>query len=59
MSSSRPVFRSRWLPYVLVAPQLLITLICFICPAGAALWYSLQSVDPLGLSSQFVRLDNF
>ncbi|MCV5975658.1 hypothetical protein OFO29_25235, partial [Escherichia coli] len=22
MSSSRPVFRSRWLPYVLVAPQL-------------------------------------
>ncbi|WP_258961269.1 hypothetical protein, partial [Klebsiella pneumoniae] len=27
MSSSRPVFRSRWLPYVLVAPQLIITLI--------------------------------
>jgi sn-glycerol 3-phosphate transport system permease protein len=26
MSSSRPVFRSRWLPYVLVAPQLIITL---------------------------------
>ncbi|MFK9858509.1 hypothetical protein ACJEQ8_32145, partial [Klebsiella pneumoniae] len=25
MSSSRPVFRSRWLPYVLVAPQLIIT----------------------------------
>ncbi|MDU2776456.1 MAG: hypothetical protein E7C23_27535, partial [Klebsiella grimontii] len=23
MSSSRPVFRSRWLPYVLVAPQLI------------------------------------
>lgn len=59
MSSSRPVFRSRWLPYLLVAPQLAITLIFFIWPAGEALWYSLQSVDPFGLSSQFVGLDNF
>ena len=59
MSSSRPVFRSRWLPYVLVAPQLIITIIFFIWPAGEALWYSLQSVDPFGLSSQFVGLDNF
>ncbi|RCI21966.1 glycerol-3-phosphate transporter permease, partial [Klebsiella pneumoniae] len=30
MSSSRQVFSSRWLPYVLVAPQLIITLIFFI-----------------------------
>lgn len=59
MSSSRPVFRSRWLPYLLVAPQLAITVIFFIWPAGEALWYSLQSVDPFGLSSQFVGLDNF
>ena len=54
MSSSRPVFRSRWLPYLLVAPQLVITVIFFIWPAGEALWYSVQSVDPFGLSSQFV-----
>lgn len=59
MSSSRPVFRSRWLPYLLVAPQLAITLIFFIWPAGEALWYSLQSVDPFGFSSKFVGLDNF
>lgn len=39
---------------MLVAPQLIITLIFFIWPAGEALWYSLQSVDPFGLSSQFV-----
>ncbi len=58
-SSSRPVFRSRWLPYLLVAPQLVITVIFFIWPAGEALWYSVQSVDPFGLSSQFVGLDNF
>lgn len=59
MSSSRPVFRSGWLPYALVLPQLIITLIFFIWPAGEALWYSLQNVDPFGLSSTFVGLDNF
>ncbi|VDZ85986.1 sn-glycerol-3-phosphate transport system permease protein ugpA [Kluyvera intermedia] len=57
MSSSRPVFKSRWLPYALVAPQLVITVIFFIWPAGEALWYSLQNVDPFGLSSEFVGLD--
>ncbi len=59
MSSSRPVFRSRWLPYVLVAPQLIITLIFFIWPAGEALWYSLQSVDPFWPFQPVRRLDNF
>lgn len=59
MATSRPVFRSRWLPYLLLAPQLIITLIFFIWPAGQALWYSVQRVDPFGLSSQFVGLDNF
>ncbi len=59
MSSSRPVFRSGWLPYALVLPQLVITIIFFIWPAGEALWYSLQNVDPFGLSSTFVGLDNF
>ncbi|HGI5214824.1 TPA: sn-glycerol-3-phosphate ABC transporter permease UgpA [Providencia alcalifaciens] len=59
MSSSRPIFRSCWLPYVLVLPQLIITVIFFILPAGQALWYSLQSIDPFGLSSEFVGLENF
>ncbi|MCE0813255.1 sn-glycerol-3-phosphate ABC transporter permease UgpA [Buttiauxella sp. S04-F03] len=59
MSSSRPVFRSGWLPYALVLPQLVITIIFFIWPAGEALWYSLLNVDPFGLSSTFVGLDNF
>lgn len=59
MSSSRPVFRSGWLPYALVLPQLIITIVFFIWPAGEALWYSLQNVDPFGLSSTFVGLDNF
>nr|WP_024966486.1 sn-glycerol-3-phosphate ABC transporter permease UgpA [Pantoea sp. IMH] len=59
MSSSRPVFRSRWLPYLLLLPQLAITVIFFIWPAGEALWYSVQSVDPFGFSSTFVGLENF
>ncbi|MDO6405978.1 sn-glycerol-3-phosphate ABC transporter permease UgpA [Pantoea phytobeneficialis] len=58
-SSSRPVFRSRLLPYLLVLPQLVITAIFFLWPAGEALWYSLQSLDPFGISSTFVGLDNF
>lgn len=59
MTSSRPVFRSSWLPYVLVLPQLLITVIFFIWPAGQALLYSVQNIDPFGLSSEFVGLENF
>ena len=59
MSSSRPVFRSRWLPDLLVAPQVAMTRIFLIWPAGDALWYSIQSVDPFGFSSQCVGRDNF
>ncbi|PIJ51161.1 glycerol-3-phosphate transporter permease [Erwinia sp. OLTSP20] len=59
MSSFRPGFRTSPLPYLLVLPQLLITAIFFIWPAGEALWYSLQSLDPFGISSTFVGLDNF
>lgn len=59
MSSSRPVFRTSLLPYLLVLPQLLITAIFFLWPAGEALWYSLQSLDPFGISSSFIGLENF
>ncbi|PWW02950.1 sn-glycerol-3-phosphate ABC transporter permease UgpA [Mangrovibacter plantisponsor] len=59
MSSSRPVFRTSWLPYALVLPQVVITIIFFIWPAGEALWYSVQNVDPFGLSSTFAGMSNF
>ena len=59
MSTSRQVFPSGWLPYALLAPQLAITAVFFLWPAGKTLWYSLQSLDPFGLNSQFVGLDNF
>ena len=55
----RVVFRSAWLPYVLVAPQLAITIVFFFWPASQALWYSFQLQDAFGLNTQFVGLDNF
>jgi sn-glycerol 3-phosphate transport system permease protein len=55
----RVVFRSRWLPYALVAPQLAITILFFFWPASQALYQSLLLQDPFGTSVQFVGLDNF
>jgi sn-glycerol 3-phosphate transport system permease protein len=55
----RVTFRSAWLPYALVAPQLAITVVFFFWPAGQAVWYSFQLQDAFGLSSQFVWFDNF
>ncbi len=55
----RVVFRSRWLPYALVAPQLAITIIFFFLPAGQAVFQSLQQQDPFGLAVEFVGFDNF
>jgi len=55
----RVTFRSAWLPYVLVAPQLAITIVFFFWPAGQAVWFSFQLQDAFGLSTEFVWLDNF
>jgi sn-glycerol 3-phosphate transport system permease protein len=55
----RVVFRSRWLPYALLAPQIAVTLVFFFWPAGQAVWYSFLVQDPFGQSSQFVWFDNY
>ena len=55
----RVVFRSPWLPYVLLAPQLAITIVFFFWPAAQAIWYSFQLQDAFGLSTQFVGFENF
>jgi sn-glycerol 3-phosphate transport system permease protein len=55
----RVVFRSAWLPYALVAPQIVITVLFFFWPAIQAVWYSFQLQDAFGLKSQFVGLQNF
>jgi len=55
----RVYFRSVWLPFVLLAPQIAITLIFFFWPAGQAAWYSFQLQDAFGLQTEFVGLRNF
>jgi sn-glycerol 3-phosphate transport system permease protein len=55
----RVVFRSAWLPYALLAPQIAVTLIFFFWPAVQAVWYSFQLQDAFGLRSEFVGLANF
>lgn len=55
----RVVFNNRVLPYVLVTPQIVITLVFFIWPAAQALYQSVLIEDAFGLSTQFVWADNF
>jgi len=47
------------LPYLLVAPQILITLIFFIWPATQAIYQSLLIQDAFGFSTKFVWFENF
>jgi len=55
----RVVFKHKFLPYLLVAPQIAITLVFFIWPASQAVFQSVLQEDPFGLSSKFVGLTNF
>ncbi len=58
-TEKRVVFRSAWLPYLLLAPQIAITVIFFFWPAFQAAWYSFQLQDAFGLQTEFVGLRNF
>src|SRR5512141_1919303 len=55
----RTQFPVGWLPYALVAPQLAITIVFFIWPAGQALWQSLLVQDAFGTNTEFVWFENF
>ena len=52
-------FKSAWLPWVLLAPQLLVITVFFFWPAGQALVQSLQQQDAFGTSVEWIGLDNF
>ncbi len=58
-AEKRVVFQSKWLPYLLVAPQLVITVVFFFLPATQALYQSLLVEDAFGASTQFVWFENF
>lgn len=55
----RVVFRHGVLPYLLVAPQLIVTFVFFLWPASQALYQSVLLEDAFGLSSKFVWFKNF
>lgn len=55
----RVVFRSPWLPWVLMAPQLTVIAVFFFWPAAQALLQSLQQSDAFGTSVEWVGLENF
>src|SRR5205085_7912705 len=52
-------FKSAWLPWVLIAPQMAVILVFFFWPAGQALFQSLMQQDAFGSSSEYVGMANF
>ena len=52
-------FKSSWLPWVLIAPQMVIVLVFFFWPAGQAVYQSFLRQDAFGTSVEFVGLENF
>jgi sn-glycerol 3-phosphate transport system permease protein len=55
----RVLFRSAWLPWVLLAPQLIVISVFFFWPAGQALLQSFQLQDAFGTSTEWVGFENF
>jgi sn-glycerol 3-phosphate transport system permease protein len=58
-AEKRVVFKSSWLPWVLLAPQVIVITVFFFWPAAQALFQSLQQSDAFGTSVVYVGLENF
>ncbi|SLN46587.1 sn-glycerol-3-phosphate transport system permease protein UgpA [Pseudoruegeria aquimaris] len=52
-------FPTSLLPYLLVAPQVIITLVFFVWPASQAVYQSFLIEDAFGISTEFVWFENF
>ena len=55
----RAIFKSAWLPYALILPQIVITIVFFFWPAAQAVYWSLLVQDAFGMHTEFVWFDNF
>ncbi|MFM2398648.1 MAG: hypothetical protein RL341_805 [Pseudomonadota bacterium] len=55
----RVTYKNKWLPWVLIAPQMIVVIVFFFWPAGQALFQSVQQQDPFGTSITFVGMENF
>jgi sn-glycerol 3-phosphate transport system permease protein len=55
----RSIFSHRLLPYALLVPQIVITLVFFYWPASQAVWQSFLLQDAFGLSTSFIWFENY
>ena len=55
----RAIFSHRLLPYVLLIPQLIVTVVFFYWPASQAVWQSFLLQDAFGLSTSFIWFENY
>ena len=58
-AEKRVLFRSGWLPWLLLAPQAVVIAVFFYWPAAQALIQSFQMQDVFGLAVSWVGFDNF
>src|ERR1700736_4094609 len=56
---TRSIFSGKLLPYLLILPQLAVSLIFFYWPAVQALQQSFLVQDAFGLSTEFVWFENY
>ncbi|MBY4610498.1 sn-glycerol-3-phosphate ABC transporter permease UgpA [Rhizobium sp. 9T] len=59
MQTKRTVFPNKVLPYLLIAPQILITVVFFLWPAATAFWQSFLRQDAFGFKTSFVWFQNY
>jgi len=55
----RAIFGGRALPYLLLGPQLAVTLVFFYWPASQAVWQSFLLQDAFGLRTDFIWFENY
>jgi sn-glycerol 3-phosphate transport system permease protein len=55
----RVTFDDKLLPYLLVAPQMIVTIVFFLWPSGQAVWQSMIMEDAFGGNTRFVGFANF
>lgn len=59
MQTKRTIFPNKVLPYLLLTPQLVITIVFFLWPAAQAVRSSFEREDPFGFRTTFVWFQNY
>jgi sn-glycerol 3-phosphate transport system permease protein len=55
----KSIFNNRWLPYLLITPQMVVVIVFFFWPAFDSLRLAVFNTSPFGDRQIFVGLDNF